>query len=618
MKSLLSLGVALLGLSNCLVKGSPLRAEPLGDALVERNAEPEVVELAQVEERQTCTHGPTNRGCWTGGFSINTNQYASFPNTGVIRSYTLSITNTTCNPDGHGSRVCLLINGSLPGPTLRGNWGDTFRITVRNFMQHNGTSIHWHGLRQLNSVTQDGVNGITECALAPGDSKTYQFKATEYGTTWYHSHFSGQYGDGVIGPLVIDGPATANYDIDLAPLMLQDWYYITAYQAGARAFNGGNGGPPPTGDNILINGKNKNAQGGGAYTRVSLTPGKKHRLRFINSAIDATFRVSLDGHSFQVISHDFVPVVPYTTNYLQVGIGQRYDVIVTANQTPGNYWLRVDPDGQCQTANNGLGRAIFTYAGVTVADPTTAAFANPPTGCSNNPISTPKTAINVPSAPFAAQAQTLPVGFGPVNSNGQNLVLWTVNGTAMLIDPGRPTLKYVAENNNNFPSTYNVVQVAPTAAWTYWVIQQAPGAPPIAHPIHLHGHDSFILGTGAGTFSVSQHLSQLRFTNPPRRDVAFLPGGGWLVIAYPTDNPGAWLMHCHIAFHVSMGLSVQFLERKSQIPLPALNSEWYNTCTNWNNYVRNRPVYPQDDSGLKKRWPPVTGDYDFKTIESGV
>jgi FtsP/CotA-like multicopper oxidase with cupredoxin domain len=158
-------------------------------------------------------------------------------------------------------------------------------------------------------------------AIAPGDSKVYQFKATEYGTTWYHSHFSGQYGDGVIGSIQINGPATANYDIDLGPYTLQDWYYITAFQAGARAFNNGLGGPPPTGDNILINGTNKNAQGGGNYNRVTLTPGKKHRLRIINAAIDASFRVSLDGHSFQVIANDFVPVVPYTTNYLQVGIG---------------------------------------------------------------------------------------------------------------------------------------------------------------------------------------------------------------------------------------------------------------------------------------------------------
>lgn len=238
--------------------------------------------------------------------------------------YDLSITNTTCNPDGARSRVCLLINNRMPGPVITANWGDTIRVTIRNRMQHNGTSIHWHGLRQLNSVTQDGVNGITECALAPGDAKTYQFKATEYGTSWYHSHFSGQYGDGVIGSMVINGPATANYDIDLGPYILQDWYYITAYQAGARAFNGGLGGPPPTGDNILINGTNRNAAGGGNYNRVSITRGKKYRLRIINTAIDAGFVVSLDGHPFQVISHDFVPVVPYTTNYLKVAIGKPF------------------------------------------------------------------------------------------------------------------------------------------------------------------------------------------------------------------------------------------------------------------------------------------------------
>jgi hypothetical protein len=144
--------------------------------------------------------------------------------------------------------------------------------------------------------------------------------------------------------------------------------------------------------------------------------------------------------------------------------------------------------------------------------------------------------------------------------------------------------------------------------WTYWVIQQAAGAPPIAHPIHLHGHDSHILGAGTGTFSVANNFNQLRFTNPPRRDVAQLPGGGWLVIAYPTDNPGAWLMHCHIAFHVGMGLSIQFLERKQSINLPAAGSEWYQTCTNWAAYkAGNTDVYPQDDSGLRKRWPSLEG-----------
>jgi FtsP/CotA-like multicopper oxidase with cupredoxin domain len=70
-----------------------------------------------------------------------------------------------------------------------------------------------------------------------------------------------------------------------------------------------------------------------------------------------------------------------------------------------------------------------------------------------------------------------------------------------------------------------------------------PGGGGIPHPIHLHGHDFYVLGAGSGNFS---NVTELQFTNPPRRDVAMLPGGGWLVIGFITDNPGAWLMHCHI------------------------------------------------------------------------
>ncbi|KAF2196616.1 hypothetical protein GQ43DRAFT_382858 [Delitschia confertaspora ATCC 74209] len=542
-----------------------------------------------------CINSPTSRNCWAPGFDINTNVYTKTPTTAQTKSFDLSITNTTCNPDGNGARVCMLINNQYPGPTITANWGDTIRVTLRNKLQHNGTSIHWHGIRQVGTNPQDGANGITECALAPGDVKTYQFRATEYGTSWYHSHFSGQYGDGVVGSIVVNGPASANYDIDLGPYQLTDWYYITAFQAGARAALGG---APPQGNNILVNGKNKNANGGGSYDVRNLTPGKKHRLRLINTSVDTQLRVSLDGHAFQVISTDFVPVQPFTTNWLLMGIGQRYDVIITANQTSGNYWLRAEAEGNCQSSNAGVGRSIFRYTGASATNPTSNPLTGTPTSCFNQDA-TPVVALNVPSAAFTQQAQTLPVAFGPVTVNGQNLVLWTVSGSSMVIDWAKPTLKYIAENNASYPSSYNIINVPQANQWTYWIVQQAAGAPPIAHPIHLHGHDAYLLGSGTGTFSAA-NIPQLKFTNPVRRDVAMLPASGWLVLAYPSDNPGAWLMHCHIAFHVSMGLSVQFLERKSEINLPAPGSEWYQTCTKFQNYLNSKPVYPQEDSGLRK------------------
>jgi len=89
----------------------------------------------------------------------------------------------TMAPDGY-SREVLAVNGQYPGPTIYANWGDTLSITVINNLQNNGTGIHWHGLRQYHTNTQDGVPGITECPLAPGDSKTYTFLATQFGTSW--------------------------------------------------------------------------------------------------------------------------------------------------------------------------------------------------------------------------------------------------------------------------------------------------------------------------------------------------------------------------------------------------------------------------------------------------
>jgi FtsP/CotA-like multicopper oxidase with cupredoxin domain len=84
------------------------------------------------------------------------------------------------------------------------------------------TSIHWHGIRQKDTNTQDGVVGLTECPLPPGASRTYMWQATNYGTSWWHSHASTQYGDGVLGPIVIHGPTTAGYDVDMGPITISE------------------------------------------------------------------------------------------------------------------------------------------------------------------------------------------------------------------------------------------------------------------------------------------------------------------------------------------------------------------------------------------------------------
>lgn len=71
-----------------------------------------------------------------------------------------------------------------------------------------------------------------------------------------------------------------------------------------------------------------------------------------------------------------------------------------------------------------------------------------------------------------------------------------------------------------------------------------------AHPIHLHGHDFWVLGSGDGTYEANE--TTLQTVAAPRRDVAMLPADGWLAIAWKTDNPGAWIIHCKTTFPTSL------------------------------------------------------------------
>jgi len=104
-------------------------------------------------------------------------------------------------------------------------------------------------------------------------------------------------------------------------------------------------------------------------------------------------------------------------------------------------------------------------------------------------------------------------------------------------------------------------------------------------------------GTAKPTLFTSDNIDDLNFDNPTRRDVAMLPANGWLVIAFQTDNPGAWLMHCHIAWHVSEGLAVQFLERQKDIPKSMNLAKVKENCEAWDKWYNGRPP-TKADSGL--------------------
>lgn len=542
--------------------------------------------------RQTCTNDDS-RLCWDGTHNISTNYYKTAPDTGRTVVIYLSITNTTLAPDGF-SRQVLTINNTIPGPTVTANWGDRLEIHVTNALKDNGTSIHWHGIRMMQNSMNDGVNGVTECALAPGHTKVYRFKATQYGTSWYHSHYSAQYGDGVWGAIVINGPASDEYDVDLGPITLSDWFHISAYAGAYFAERTG----PPRPPNFIIDGTNAlltDTSKGKRFTRT-IQANKKYRLRLINTSVDTFFRVSLDNHPMKVIASDFVPIKPYTTNTIGLAIGQRYDVIIEANQDPTkSYWFRVWPQVSCsQNDNAGDVTGFFTYG--TTALPTSTAFEFDD-ACDDEPGLVPYVPVTVDASGFSADKEDISVS-APTRAvvQGDNVFRWLVNGHAMDVDWGYPTLQQVADKNDSYADIQNALFFDEGLSTAYWVIQNVGG---IAHPIHLHGHDFNIVSSGSGTFSAS--TATLKWDNPPRRDVAMLPASGYLFIAFETDNPGVWVMHCHIAWHVSEGLSLQLVERQSEIfDTMTLDKEWQDTCSDWKDWYYSGNLYwgKKTDSGL--------------------
>ncbi|KAJ8115051.1 hypothetical protein ONZ43_g4754 [Nemania bipapillata] len=402
--------------------------------------------IAKGSLSKRCTNSADDRTCW-GDYDISTNYYEDGPDTGVTREYWFDITNTTAAPDGV-ERVILSVNGSVPGPTIIADWGDTVVVHVTNSMANNGTGIHFHGIRQNYTNPNDGVPSLTQCPIAPGDSATYTWKATQYGSSWYHSHFYVQAWDGVFGGIVINGPATANYDEDLGSLFLNDWSHLTADVEVLAAEVSG----PPTLDNGLINGTNVYDDAGTRF-ETTWVSGTSYRLRLVNAAADTHFKFSIDNHTMEVIAMDFVPIVPYSTDILAIAMGQRYDVIVTANATADNYWMRAIAQTTCsENANPDNIKGIIRYDSTSTDDPTSTAWDSASDDdCNDEDMSTlvPYVAIDATDATSGTEED-----FAVAIVRSGNNVLWKMGSDSMVSQWDYPALLQVYEGNDTWASSY--------------------------------------------------------------------------------------------------------------------------------------------------------------------
>jgi FtsP/CotA-like multicopper oxidase with cupredoxin domain len=224
-----------------------------------------------------------------------------------------------------------------------------------------------------------------------------------------------------------------------------------------------------------------------------------------------------------------------------VAPGQRYDIVVAADQDPtASYWMRAVPQSSCSSNNNSADiRAIIRYDSdstslpVSVADEALASDTCEDEDLANLVPHLSQTVVN------PIEDADLPVS---VFQNSDKLFKWKIGLNSMLVEWAEPSLLQIAEGNATFEAQESVYELPDANKWVYFVIDTAL---PVPHPIHLHGHDFFILA--AAENAAFDSSVALELDNPPRRDVATLPSAGYMVIAFLTDNPGAWLVSTSFA-----------------------------------------------------------------------
>ncbi|KAF2626080.1 multicopper oxidase [Macroventuria anomochaeta] len=558
-------------------------------------------------------------------------------------------------PDGY-ERNQIFINGQYPGPLLEIQQDDWVEIEVLN-------SIH-----QTNTPWADGVPGLTQRPIQPGETFKYRWHADQYGSYFYHAHSRGQIDDGAYGPITIkpkagiakpfDKIAPAEVDLlkeaeaNVAPLLLSDWRHRTSEETWTDQLASGLESAICM-DSLLVNGKgavdcwsreeitqftnpgiapvltqgnleltdkgcfppalfqillgnsstiNSSALPPSVFEICTPTQGSRETIKaprdrkwlaldVISSAGIDTFAFSIDEHSLWVYAVDGHYVEPVKVDVLTVANGDRYSVFIELTN-PGNknnFGIRVASLALAQLIDT---TALFTYSSEDkqsystnhgpYTNTTSLALASTPyTNRAGLPLSPNTTVLDHASTtPFPPQfpqpapspAQT----FFLTSGNVGNSYTWALNATPfshMALENAVPLLYSppTLENGDG-----NITIVTQNNTWVD-LIFLIPNLSQPPHPIHKHGNRAFILGTGVGPFpghtvaeAAAAQPESFNLVNPSYRDGFVTPPSEdkptWLAVRYKVENPGAWLLHCHIQSHLNGGMAVVILDGVDEWP----------------------------------------------------
>uniref|UniRef100_A0A0A0K8M4 Laccase n=1 Tax=Cucumis sativus TaxID=3659 RepID=A0A0A0K8M4_CUCSA len=467
-----------------------------------------------------------------------------------------------------------------------------------------------HGIRQLRTGWADGPEFVTQCPIKPGRSYTYRFTVQgQEGTLWWHAHSSWLRAT-VYGALIIRPREGESYPFPKphreATLLMGEWWDANPIDVVRQATR--TGAAPNISDAYTFNG-----QPGDLYKCsskdtiiVPIDSGETNLLRVVNSALNQALFFTVANHKLTVVGADASYTKPFTTSVLMLGPGQTTDVLISGNQVPARYYIAARAYQSAQNApfGNTTTTAILNYKSapcpakkgsptIKPIMPFLPAFNDTATVTafsrkfrSPRPVPVPTKIDENLFFTVGLGLNNCPRNFKPSQCQGPNGTRFTasMNNVSFVLPsnisilqafqqgiPGVLTSDFPANPPVKFDYTGNVSQslfqpVPGTKGYrlkygstVQVVLQDTSIVTPENHPIHLHGYDFYIIAEGFGNFDPKKDTKKFNLVDPPLRNTVAVPVNGWAVIRFVADNPGAWIMHCHLDVHITWGLAMVFL-----------------------------------------------------------
>ncbi|KAK6926967.1 Multicopper oxidase, N-terminal [Dillenia turbinata] len=531
---------------------------------------------------------------------------------GITRHYKFDIQSQNV------TRLCrtksmVTVNGKFPGPRIVAREGDNLLIKVVNHVRNN-ISIHWHGIRQLQSGWADGPAYITQCPIQTGQSYVYNYTIVgQRGTLFWHAHISWLRAT-VYGPIIILPKHNVSYPFAKpykeVPIIFGEWWNADPEALISQALQAG--ASPNVSDAYTINGLPGllyNCSANDTF-KLKVKPGKTYLLRLINAALNDELFFSIANHSLTVVEVDAVYTKPYKTHTILITPGQTTNVLLHARpQAPqATFLMEARPYFTGQgTFDNSTVAGILEYEQPTTTIKNLPLFRPklPPLNDTNYAANYSQSLRSLANAQFPANVpQTVQkrffftVGLGsspcPKNQtcqgpNGTKFAASVNNISFALPTTALLQAHFFGQSNgvytNDFPSTplmpFNYtgtppnntlvlnatkVVVLPFNTSVELVMQDTSILGAESHPLHIHGFNFFVVGQGFGNFNPNKDPSKFNLVDPVERNTVAVPSGGWVAIRFLADNPGVWFMHCHFEVHLSWGLRMAWVVMDGKLP----------------------------------------------------